>query len=110
MTHDFDNLTPPSKFITTTVAEWSMLPLSAREAVGLSDYLVNAAYKAGAQHAAKQLEGQWPGWVSSAPPTLQEQALSILQPHEGPVMLSTPQYKLTEREADLIRQALKVTS
>jgi hypothetical protein len=40
------------------------------------------------------------------PPSLAEQGLKLLEPPSGPVMLSTPEYRLTEFQAQIIRAAL----
>jgi len=41
------------------------------------------------------------------PPNLAEQGLKLLEPPNGPVMLGTPEYRLTEFQAQILRAALK---
>jgi len=41
------------------------------------------------------------------PPSLAEQGLKLLEPPSGPVMLGTPEYRLTEFQAQILRAALK---
>jgi hypothetical protein len=41
------------------------------------------------------------------PPSLKEQALALLGKKDAPVMLGTPEYRLSESEADTIRRALE---
>lgn len=41
------------------------------------------------------------------PPSLKEQALKLLSPPNGPVMLSTPEYRLTEPQVEILRRALE---
>ena len=41
------------------------------------------------------------------PPTLKEQALKMLRPLMNPVMTGTPEYRLYERQAEIIRRALE---
>ena len=41
------------------------------------------------------------------PPRLKEQALKMLAPLSGPVMLGTPEYRLYEPQVELIRRALE---
>jgi hypothetical protein len=40
------------------------------------------------------------------PPTLTEQGLEILSPSRGAVLLGTPEYRLTEFQAEVLRAAL----
>jgi hypothetical protein len=40
------------------------------------------------------------------PPTLAEQGLKLLEPPNGPVMLGTPEYRLTEFQSQILRAAL----
>jgi len=40
------------------------------------------------------------------PPSLAEQGLKLLEPPSGPVMLGTPEYRLTEFQAQILRAAL----
>ena len=40
------------------------------------------------------------------PPSLAEQGLKLLEPPNGPVMLGTPEYRLTEFQAQILRAAL----
>ena len=41
------------------------------------------------------------------PPTLKEQALKMLRPLRNPVMTGTPEYRLYEPQAEIIRRALE---
>ena len=41
------------------------------------------------------------------PPSLKEQALKMLRPLSNPVMLGTPEYRLYEPQAEIIRRALE---
>ena len=41
------------------------------------------------------------------PPSLKEQALKMLAPLNSPVMLGTPEYRLYEPQAEIIRRALE---
>ena len=41
------------------------------------------------------------------PPSLKEQALQVLRPLSNPVMLGTPEYRLYEPQAEIIRRALE---
>ena len=40
------------------------------------------------------------------PPSLKEQALSLLAKTDGPIMLGNPEYRLRESEVEIIRRAL----
>jgi hypothetical protein len=48
-------------------------------------------------------------WVARRPkpPSLKEQALKMLRPLSNPVMLGTPEYRLYEPQAEIIRRALE---
>ena len=41
------------------------------------------------------------------PPSLKEQALSLLAKTDGPIMLGNPEYRLRESEVEIIRRALE---
>ena len=41
------------------------------------------------------------------PPSLKEQALQVLRPLSNPVMPGTPEYRLYEPQAEIIRRALE---
>jgi hypothetical protein len=43
----------------------------------------------------------------TTPPTIKDRALALLEPHKGPIMLGTPEYRLTEPQVEFIRKALR---
>jgi hypothetical protein len=45
-------------------------------------------------------------WRRPKPPSLAEQGMEALKPPSGPVMLGTPEYRLTEFQAQILRAAL----
>ena len=88
---------------------------------GLYDYLIDNAAQWGAD---QELEAccEWlraKYWIESEltdglraarrpkPPSLKEQALQVLRPLSNPVMPGTPEYRLYEPQAEIIRRALE---
>ncbi len=60
------------------------------------------------------IENQNPRWAHALrtarrpePPSLKEQALKMLRPLSNPVMPGTPEYRLYEPQAEIIRRALE---
>jgi hypothetical protein len=81
---------------------------------------ITLAYQAGADHQLKaccEVLDDVPGGCATSrhlfhvcrpkPPSLKEQALKMLRPLSSPVMLGTPEYRLYEPQAEIIRRALE---
>jgi hypothetical protein len=98
------------------VAQW----LGAR-AMPVDQWVTDVATQAAQWGADQELEAccAWlpklPPWSADdlrrhrrpKPPTLKEQALKMLRPLRNPVMTGTPEYRLYEPQAEIIRRALE---
>jgi hypothetical protein len=98
------------------VAQW----LGAR-AMPVDQWVTDVATQAARWGADQELEAccAWlpklPPWSADdlrrhrrpKPPTLKEQALKMLRPLRNPVMTGTPEYRLYEPQAEIIRRALE---
>ena len=109
-------ITPPPELVASLR---NSAPHGIRDAGATRElWLINKAYAAGAD---QELEAccEWlrefhPGGTEQLraarrpkPPSLKEQALKMLRPLSNPVMPGTPEYRLYEPQAEIIRRALE---
>jgi hypothetical protein len=109
-------ITPPPELIGRWEEDWHH---SKVKHIELEDHIANEAAQWGAN---QELEAccEWlfendydvaPVCLRAArrpkPPSLKEQALKMLRPLSNPVMLGTPEYRLYEPQAEIIRRALE---
>jgi hypothetical protein len=104
-------ITPPSELLKQWEDDW----FEEREH---ADVLLIQAFQAGADQELEAsvswlIENQNPRWAHALraarrpkPPSLKEQALEMLRPLSNPVMPGTPEYRLYEPQAEIIRRAL----
>ena len=110
-----DPLTPPPELIEQWVENWHSTP-------GLLDcryeYIATQAAQWGADQELEACsallelsDDNAREYLQSArrpkPPSLKEQALKMLRPLSNPVMPGTPEYRLYEPQAEIIRRALE---
>jgi hypothetical protein len=101
------------KHIATRAAQWGADAELESCCVELEKSVLNGAFYVGGESC--------PSWHSFArkaisklraarrpkPPSLKEQALQVLRPLSNPVMPGTPEYRLYEPQAEIIRRALE---
>jgi hypothetical protein len=109
-------ITPPPELIGRWEEDWHH---SKVKHIELEDHIANEAAQWGADQELDK-SNNWlvlNGYGEAAsrlraarrpkPPSLKEQALKMLRPLSNPVMPGTPEYRLYEPQAEIIRRALE---